>query len=89
MIDIEHLHSQPIEVARAAVDVVAQKLQQRFNAATYWEEHILHFNRSGIEGRIEVLPGVVRVHAKLGLLVSIMKEVMETRIRHSLADKLP
>jgi len=78
-----------MEVARAAVEIVAQKLEQRFNAVTHWENHILHFNRSGIEGHIELLPSVVRVHAKLGLFVSIMKEALETRIRHILAEKLP
>jgi len=89
MINIEHRHCQPIEIARAAVEVIAQKLEQRFNAVTYWEEHILHFNRSGIEGRIELLPGAVRVQAKLGLLVSMMQEAMESRIQRILAEKLP
>jgi len=89
MIDIEHPHCQPIEAARAAVEIIAQKLEQRFNALTHWENHTLHFNRSGIEGRIEVLPGAVRVQAKLGPLVSIMQEAMENRIRHILAEKLP
>jgi len=93
MIDIEHPHDQPSEAARAAVEIIAQKLEQRFNAVTHWENHILHFNRSGIEGRIEgrieVLPGAVRVQAKLGLFVSIMQEAMENRIRQILAEKLP
>jgi len=89
MIDIEHPHSQPIDVARAAVDVIAQKLQQRFNALTHWENHILHFNRSGIEGCIELLPGAVRVRATLGKMAAMMRETMEMRIRHTLAEKLP
>jgi len=89
MITIEHRHGQSMDIARAAVEIVAQKLEQRFNAATHWENHILHFNRSGIEGHIELLPNIVRVQAKLGIFVSIMKEAMETRIRHILAEKLP
>jgi len=89
MIDIEHHHTQPDTSARAAAELVAQKLQQKFQAQTHWEGQTLFFKHSALDGRIDLVPGTVRVQARLGLLASLMQTALESKIRHILAEKLP
>ncbi|WP_305804857.1 polyhydroxyalkanoic acid system family protein [Stenotrophomonas sp. YIM B06876] len=87
-IDIRHAHSLPADKARAAIDEVARKLQERFEMNSRWDGEILRFSRSGVEGAIELLPSQVRVTAELGFLLSAMKGMVESEIQRVLADKL-
>ena len=66
----------------------AEKLQERFDVVTRWDGPVLHFNRSGVDGAIELLPGAVRVKAELGFLLSAMKGMVESEIQRVLTDKL-
>lgn len=87
-IDIQHAHSLSDDKARSAIGEVAEKLQERFDVTTRWEGQVLHFTRSGVDGAIELLPGVVRVKAQLGFLLSAMKGMVESEIQRVLAEKL-
>lgn len=87
-IDIQHTHSLSDDKARTAIAEVAEKLQQRFDVTTRWEGAVLHFNRSGVDGAIELLPGAVRVKAELGFLLSAMKGMVESEIQRVLSEKL-
>ena len=87
-IDIRHAHALPDDKARSAITEVAQKLQERFDVTTRWEGQMLHFNRSGVDGAIELLPGAVRVKADLGFLLSAMKGMVESEIQRVLTEKL-
>ena len=46
------------------------------------------FQRSGLEGRIQLEPDELRVTAKLGFLLSAMKGPIESEIRRVLAERL-
>lgn len=87
-IDIQHPHQlSPID-ARAAVQQVADKLVERFGVDCQWQEDALHFSRAGVEGRIALLPGLVRVQAELGFLLSAMQAPIESEIRRVLGKHL-
>jgi putative polyhydroxyalkanoate system protein len=86
-IDIEHFHTLPQPQAREAVEEMAAKLADRFGLACAWEGDALHFSRSGVDGQIALAPGLVRVTAKLGFLLSAMQGSIEAEIRRVLDEK--
>lgn len=86
-IDIRHAHSLPPEQARQAVQDVADKLSERFGMVYDWSGNILNFNRSGVDGHIEVEPGELHVTAKLGFLLGTMKGPIEAEIRRVLDER--
>lgn len=86
-IDIHHAHSLTHKQARQAVDDVAVKLSERFGMRHHWEGDVLHFNRSGVDGRITVEPKDLHVTAKLGFLLAAMKGPIEQEIRRVLGEK--
>ena len=86
-IDIRHQHSLPLPKARKAVEDIAKKLASRFDMDYGWDGDDLHFNRSGVDGRIHLTEKQVRVTAQLGFLLSALKGTVEQEIRRVLDEK--
>jgi len=86
-IDIEHAHSRTPEQVRQAVEGIAARLQERHGLSSRWEGDSLALGGPGIDGRIELLPGKVRVQAELGFLFSALQGLVESEIRRVLAEK--
>ncbi|CAG4972750.1 MAG: polyhydroxyalkanoic acid system family protein [Lysobacter sp.] len=86
-IDIQHPHTLAPPRARQAVQEIADKLADRFGAECRWDGDILDFTRSGIDGRIALLPGQVHVTAQLGFLLGAMKGPIEAEIRRVLDER--
>lgn len=87
-IDIRHPHSLPMPRAREAIEQAAQRLSEKFGIDYAWNGDTVDFRRSGLDGRIELVPDELRVTAKLGFLLSAMKGPIETEIRRVLAERL-
>ncbi|NLG59055.1 MAG: polyhydroxyalkanoic acid synthase [Gammaproteobacteria bacterium] len=87
-IDIRHPHSLPLPRAREAIEEAAQRLSQKFGIDYAWDGDRVDFRRSGLDGRIHLAPGELRVTARLGFLLSAMKGPIETEIRRVLAERL-
>lgn len=88
MIDIQHSHQLPEATIRQLVQSLADKLADRLEVDSHWAGDRLAFQRSGVEGVIELLPGRVRVTATLGFPYSMMQSMVEEEIRRMLAEKL-
>ena len=86
-IDIRHTHSLPAAKARKAVEQVAKKLAERFDMEYGWDGDTLHFNRSGVDGKIELAAKHLHVTAKLGFLLSALQGSVEKEIRRVLDEK--
>ncbi|HSR64934.1 MAG TPA: polyhydroxyalkanoic acid system family protein [Xanthomonadaceae bacterium] len=86
-IELEHAHRLGDAAARRAVEDVAGKLAQRFGMDTRWEGDTLHFRRPGVDGHIVLAPGLVRVRARLGLLLAAMRGPIEQEIRRVLDER--
>ena len=86
-IDIQHPHTLAPPRARQAVQEIADKLADRFGAECRWDGDILDFTRSGIDGRIALLPGQVHVTAQLGFLLGAMTGPIEAEIRRVLDER--
>ena len=86
-IDIHHAHTLPDAAARKAGEDVAVKLGRKFGLDYRWEGDALHFVRPGVDGHIAILPGQLRVTAKLGLMMSAMKGTIEEKLRSYLDEE--
>ncbi|WP_407909600.1 polyhydroxyalkanoic acid system family protein [Lysobacter claricitrinus] len=86
-IDIRHTHNLDAAQAREAVQHIADTLAQRFGVQQGWEGDALMFRRSGVDGRVHLEPGAVRVIAELGFLLGAMKGTIEDEIRRVLAER--
>ena len=88
MIDIQHAHQLPEPAIRQIVQSLADKLTERYEVSSQWDADRLVFQRSGVEGAIQLLPGQVRVTASLGFPLSMMQSMVEDEIRRLLSERL-
>ena len=86
-IDIQHPHTMNPAHARQAVQEVAATLAERFGVEYRGNGDILDFTRSGLDGRIALLPGQLHVTAQLGFLLGAMKGPIEYEIRRVLGER--
>ncbi len=86
-IDIRHSHSLSPVKARKAVEEVAKKLSERFEFDYAWDGDDMRFTRSGVDGKISLLPEALQVTAKLGFLFSAFQGAIEKEIRRVLDER--
>ncbi len=87
-IDIRRPHGKTHAQARALVDKTADSLGKKFGVASEWDGDTLTFHRSGVNGRIQVTPTELIVHAELGFLLGAMKPMIEREIEAQLDKRL-
>lgn len=85
-IDIRRRHDKSIKDAKAAVERVAAKINERFEVECGWNGNTLEFERSGVHGSISLGKGEVRVVANLGFLLMALKGTIEAEI-HKVLDR--
>lgn len=88
MIDVSRDHSLDDDQVRSVVQAMADKLAERFEVVNHWDGDALRFARSGVEGRITLLPGQVRVTAELGFPYSMMQPMVQAEIERVLEQRL-
>ena len=85
-IDIRRPHQLPIAEARARVEQVAARMREKFGLAGEWQGDTLHISRPGVTGSIAVEPAAIQVQARLGMMLTPLKGVVEQEIRHKLDE---
>ena len=88
MIDVSRDHTLADDQVRSVVQAMADKLAERFEVVNHWDGDALRFARSGVEGRITLLPGQVRVTAELGFPYSMMQPMVQAEIERVLEQRL-
>lgn len=83
-IDISALHDMNLEQAQQAADKLAQKLAEKFDIDYGWDGDFIHFERTGVDGSIEVSESRIHVQATLGLLLSFLQGRVEEEIKRYL-----
>jgi putative polyhydroxyalkanoate system protein len=83
-IDITRKHSRPLVEARQAVQRVADHIAERFDVRCHWEGNTLHFERSGVDGHIQVEAKTIHVTARLGFLLMALHGSVEREINRYL-----
>jgi putative polyhydroxyalkanoate system protein len=85
-IDIHRPHHLSTSEARAVVDKVAARMQEKFGMEGHWQDDTLLFSRPGVSGSIAVGNDAVRVKAELGLMLAPLKGMVEQEIRRKLDE---
>jgi putative polyhydroxyalkanoate system protein len=85
-IDIRRPHQLSIEEARAVVDKVAARMQEKFGMAGQWQGDTLQFSRPGVSGTITVGSDAIQVKADLGMMLAPLKGMVEQEIRRKLDE---
>ncbi|UXI66663.1 polyhydroxyalkanoic acid system family protein [Tahibacter amnicola] len=85
-IDIRHKHKKATKEAKQAVTDVAREISQKFDLTYGWDGDVLHFERSGVSGKIALEKGLVHVTAELGFLLSMLKPTVEKEIEKRLVE---
>jgi putative polyhydroxyalkanoate system protein len=86
-INIRRKHNLSLAKARTLAETVAADLDERFSLDYYWDGDTLHFERSGVNGRMEIEAQEIRVDVRLGFLLLPLKPRFEQAI-HRYMDEL-
>lgn len=87
-IDIQRQHTLGHAQAQRQVDDIAAGLASKFGLQTEWRGDVLAFSRSGVDGQIAVGDSDIRVTAKLGMMLSMLKGTIEQEIERELDQRL-
>ena len=83
-IEIKRPHSRPLAEARKKVQHVADHLSEKFDLSSEWQGDTLHFQRSGVDGHIQVGAKLVHVTVNLGFLLGALRGSVEREIHRYL-----
>ena len=79
-INIVQEHHLGHKKAREAAEKVAEKLSEEFDLACEWDEDVLHFERSGVSGKLELHKHKAELHIKLGFMFSMFASTIEEKV---------
>lgn len=85
-IDIRRPHSLSETDAHTVIDKVAERMREKFDLKSRWQDGTLVFERAGISGKIAILANEIHVTAQLGMLFSPLKSMIEQEIRRKLDE---
>lgn len=85
-IDIRKTHRHDLATAQQIADDLARDLAEKFSVHYGWDGDVLHFERTGCDGQIEVDPECVHVTARLDFFVSFLKPTIEKEIHRYLDE---
>jgi putative polyhydroxyalkanoate system protein len=85
-IDIHRPHQLSLTEARAVVEQVAARMQEKFGMSGEWQGDTLRFSRSGVTGAIAVGGDAIHVTAELGMMLTPIKGMIEQEIRRKLDE---
>ena len=85
-IEIRRPHQLSITEARAVVDKVASRMQEKFGMTGQWQGDTLGFSRPGVNGSIAVDSDAIQVRAQLGMMLTPLKGMIEEEIRRKLDE---
>ncbi|MDE3073681.1 MAG: polyhydroxyalkanoic acid system family protein [Pseudomonadota bacterium] len=85
-IDIRRPHQLSTAAARAVVERVAARMQEKFGMAGQWHGDTLRFSRPGASGTIAVHGDAIQVQVQLGMLLTPLKGMIEQEIRRKLDE---
>jgi len=80
LIDICAHHTMNKEEAQQAADELARDLAEKFSIDYGWDEDHIHFERPGVHGMITVGEKEIRIKAQLGLLLIMLKSLIEDEV---------
>jgi putative polyhydroxyalkanoate system protein len=86
-IDIHAYHTMDHAHARKAADELSQDLADKFDIQYRWDGDVIHFERPGVQGQIEVAEQEILIRAKLGLMLALLRGPIEAEVCRYLKDE--
>jgi putative polyhydroxyalkanoate system protein len=80
IIDIHAFHNLSHADALDAADQLSVDLAEKFGIDYGWEDEVIHFERPGVSGRIDVGESELRIQARLGFMLMMLKGPIEQEI---------
>ncbi len=87
-IRIARPHRLPVSRAKAAAQAAAADLEREYAVTSRWQGDSLHFQRSGVHGRIDVSPTQIALEIHLGLMLKGFKKAIEQSVGKRLEEFL-
>lgn len=85
-IDIHAHHTLSHEDALQAADDLSCALAEKFGIDYGWEDEVIHFERPGVNGQIQVQDSELRIQADLGFMLMMLKGPIEQEIYRYLKE---
>ena len=79
-IDIHARHKLSHEDALTAADELSCTLAKKFAIDYGWDDEVINFERPGVSGQITVQESEIRIQAKLGFMLMMLKAPIEQEI---------
>ena len=83
-INIIQSHQLTADKARAAAQIVADKISEEYDLECRWVGDVLRFERSGVEGSLTLVQQQAHMQIKLGFLYSAFSSRIESKIVESM-----
>jgi putative polyhydroxyalkanoate system protein len=83
-IHIVHPHKLSAKKARDAAQKVADKIAEEYDLECEWDGDTLYFERSGVNGAMELGEGQVEMTIKLGFLMGAFSSTIQAKIEENL-----
>lgn len=88
-ISLRQAHNKSPEELRDLIGQMTLKLEERYQLSSRWlSKNEVEVARSGINGRITLGNGEVKVDIRLGLMMGAFKSIIQREISRSMAEKL-
>jgi putative polyhydroxyalkanoate system protein len=84
-ISIMQPHALSLQQAKEAAQQVAERMADEYDMATRWEDNVLRFERSGLEGSLIVEAQQVQVDITLGGFFKSFAPMIEDKIGRNIA----
>ncbi|HTH45084.1 MAG TPA: polyhydroxyalkanoic acid system family protein [Oxalicibacterium sp.] len=84
-ISIMQPHALSLQQAKEAAQQVAERMADEYDMATRWEDNVLRFERSGLEGNLIVEAQQVQVDITLGGFFKSFAPMIEDKIGRNIA----
>ncbi|HTH45062.1 MAG TPA: polyhydroxyalkanoic acid system family protein, partial [Oxalicibacterium sp.] len=78
-------HALSLQQAKEAAQQVAERMADEYDMATRWEDNVLRFERSGLEGSLIVEAQQVQVDITLGGFFKSFAPMIEDKIGRNIA----
>ncbi len=83
-ISIVQEHALSPKKARAAAQVVADKMAEEYDLTCAWDGDVLRFERSGVEGSLTLGKQQAHMQIKLGFMFSVFSAKIEGKVTENM-----
>src|SRR5215510_4711256 len=81
MIAVARRHTLGLARAKRLAESMARRLQDEYGGAYAWEADELHFERTGVSGRVAVTKDRVSIRIELAFLLKPLQSTIEHEVR--------